>query len=1561
MEYNNTKKDEKDTNINHNITIPIHTTEGGRISDDDDSEELDDRGKSLFNKKGNAPMFLFKVKKLGKKGFTHKSRLLFITKDQISYYQMVDKKESNQKFLNKLNSIYRVIKNNNYDEEVYKEMLDAFMALPQEEKILKGSFKNYDVIKIDEIGSFNKEPIKVINLDVKTEQAKEDPNNYWIMEAGYNFARDTILKAKNIIEKYYEDKSSRISIEKNEGEISTKIMTNNINKRLEENLDFEKGTKVLINNKDTFTDIQRGKKSKNRIVLSEEKDKIHYIGIFFQGFVKEYFEHIYKEKKIEMRHMEYEEQKKELDEKIRIEKEKYIKIENIKNIKKKLYLELAIYFCYNQFVKHCEKVVMKIISDLGTFLTNRDIVKPGKLHPIIFPNPFSLTQENNAVLLYSIWGVNYTLTWNSLKGKFNGILTNSHGKWKGLKKSYKQKNCFQDLLTKLSTVCSNINQFPSIPLNCLIDYKGYRVFCESDIFADEEYLKGLELVQEEKTDFIRKLTKYISENNGYIEKNYQRQNGFCNISNRIIASEKALDFEDSLDNIFEDFQRSFPSGKPGEINKDLKFYKTEEKMINLAKNLISDSNIIEESGETFEVYFAESKRKQIEYEFFYILNFDISIPITKKEICLDNKKGNIFYRQEIFINNINLDKYQKEENEEKYDNSSSGLDVNEPNDQLSEGYDDEEINELNSENKNQLLASEEEGENQEELKISENRFLEIIQKNTIQNTPTIEEELYLRFKINFESLLMALDSLYLIPYNSETLKICFHYYGINLYYLGAIAEKTTVPHIRELCLIDMFARVSKKIIFDLLAQKSFENATDAFYSKVKKIRGNKYLIPFSFKENYGGDYLTMSTLPLEDVKFLFYDGIELKGLYLQNDEYPFKDIDDENPRNSRELNEEMFDGIYGNKKDNVVDFFNLLMGNTVGNNIKLILYDKEINSTKELWDFIINEIRIQYNIKDEDVFIYCNLDSLPNYPLISAIQYHTGIKFKNEQGNLYEKVGNQKYSRTRFEEYFLLPKVSYNNFSYFLCKKKVILPLANNFGMHYPGRRIYYQAKLNYHAEQYLFRKKISQNFFYLYYLKILKGWDTYDTKKLSGGGGSSHNTKKEFIKNMAINDISQDQFRSTFEDNFDAFIILMLSQYQPKYQKGLKKLNQSLNKIDNNNLINACENIISIFWKKNHPFMCLLYSTYAKALYKNTNSRQKEDNIELYFFKATEIARNSLGELNIFYGKLTRDIGLFFEKNLKFKEAHKMFLCSYKVFNKHKNRFRKEYFYSLKHLTKNCVNLGQLKDGLNYGVQLVEEIVKELPTLIDLTNNGEDISKFVKGEEIKEEYIKQKYEYYFWNQLHNMDGFTFNLVKIAKLLGEYDTGVKLGNMLFKIISKFSESPVDYTFKNYKNWLKFSNERISDLNRIKSKQNNNNNEFQSKNEIKVKDYGAIKEKTIDNFIKLYLKCLFKSLKGIENKVLARAYVSFIENCNEPSLDNASKNQIDEMFYKLFFRDNGETFEEHFKNKILYFLLKKYKVENMTSVEIQKSYLTSKKELEIMYYKFPKEECTLFDM
>ena len=41
------------------------------------------------------------------------------------------------------------------------------------------------------------------------------------------------------------------------------------------------------------------------------------------------------------------------------------------------------------------------------------------------------------------------------------------------------------------------------------------------------------------------------------------------------------------------------------------------------------------------------------------------------------------------------------------------------------------------------------------------------------------------------------------------------------------------------------------------------------------------------------------------------------------------------------------------------------------------------------------------------------------------------------------------------------------------------------------------------------------------------------------------------------------------------------------------------------------------------------------------------------------------------------------------------------------------------------------------------------------------------------------------WDQIHNMNGFTFNLMKVAKYLKEYDYCVKIGNIFFTRIYIF--------------------------------------------------------------------------------------------------------------------------------------------------------------------------------
>ena len=56
-----------------------------------------------------------------------------------------------------------------------------------------------------------------------------------------------------------------------------------------------------------------------------------------------------------------------------------------------------------------------------------------------------------------------------------------------------------------------------------------------------------------------------------------------------------------------------------------------------------------------------------------------------------------------------------------------------------------------------------------------------------------------------------LDMLELIPIDSATLTKTFHSHGINMRFLGYVCQKTKLPHIKEICLLEMIGRAAKKI------------------------------------------------------------------------------------------------------------------------------------------------------------------------------------------------------------------------------------------------------------------------------------------------------------------------------------------------------------------------------------------------------------------------------------------------------------------------------------------------------------------------------------------------------------------------------------------------------------------------------------------------------------------------------------------------------------------------------------------------------------------------------
>ena len=1520
--------------------------------------------------------YVFKVVKTGKLGFSHKERILKLSKNGIEYYCMVEKSDDTKKFLDEM---YKIYNPNNSEEKLlanFVELAKLFDKIPEEKKILKNKFEKYTI-------NFNNDDSRsmfIVNNSLNTDN--NNSNNLWVMDAGNEQFKNFINKAD-------------LNILKSKNELK-EIKENTIYNKRQSRIN-----RMELKLNDKKDEIIKDKLSNDKmIIISEFREKIKYIGIIYQGFMQEYLNVLcqFSKKRRESKEklgidkddgiiessqfFPIPRDSKFLNKNARIRKHTEMNIksnvsksehsdkrdkdkdindplkEQISDTLKIAYLELAIYHCYDMFIKYCEKVVEKIVSHLYTFDKADDILKPNKLHPIVFPNPTNFTQISNnnedkidetsePVLLYSIWGVNYTLTWNRLTYKFGDTIGTS-GNWKKIKHNFQQKNYFQDLLMKLATIADSVENFPCIPMSCIIDYNGFRVYCEADIFASEEYLEGMRLqINKKDMEFLNNIISLISVSNNDENKKIENNDIYCKIKSEYIAEEKGFQLNQYIKTIIEDFMKSFNKVSQGSINNDVKKIdpftemQGQRPIINSITRLITeDRTIMGEDKRQFEDFQNDSFEFQKKCTFQYLMYFDVLIPIEIKS----RKSETVYYRQELAINHIDFKEAIKQSHPKFFrNNEDDDLEFNddynmeEQSQESKNGSENSNMTQSNisGQNSRKKLNKKNSEEIKKKYKKPEEVIIDIIKQNTYQNNEKIRIDLKEVFDQKLNNLITALDSLYLVPYNSETLKLCFHHYGINLHYLGKVAEKTTVPHIREICVIEMFARVCKKLIFDILGQSTYDRAMKAFYSNIKELTTKLHCIPVSLNVLYGSNYLKSITQPVERGK-CYYKNMEITGLYMNNEEYPLSEL---NFDKEKKINNETDFSLIKYQKIN--NFLILLFGGFMTKS-DLVINGIEIKKSEDLWNLIKNLIRKQYEIINEDVFMYCDLETMSVYSLAGAIQYHTGLQFQNEIGNLLEKAMSQKTENVVFENLSPIPKKSYYSFTYFLCKENIILPLTNNFAMFFPDRTKYNKAKLNYYTEKFLYKKKVAHNYYYLYYLKILKDWDLESNPKT----GKNQPKTDEFEKSFSnVNDYSSGQLSPIFEENFDSFIALIMSQYQPKTQRKIQRNdNQDIqNKIDIN-LIFTCTKKIANYWKnEKHPFISILKSVYAKALFKNTKNRKDQTKIEKYFNESVIIARDSMGELNLFYGKLTRDVGMFYEKNFKFKEAYEMFCLSYKVFKKHKKLFKREYFYSLKNLTKTCVFLGRFQECLQYGIILVEEITKD---------NNKSSTDPLKVQDYTSLIAEEK-KVTPWEQIHNMNAFTFNLMKVAKFLKEYDLCVKIGNIFFNRITNYK----NFKISQFKNWLETSRLRTEKLMISKNNQNNKG-EIKLNREHRIEETPG-KDKRIDSVIRCYLKCLFRGLRGIQNKTYARAYLAILENCYNQEYSQMNQEKIDELFYEMFFRPGVETFDQYLKNKILHYLLQKYKRENLNKDDIENSYNIARKDLELIYYKFRKKSKKLF--
>ena len=107
---------------------------------------------------------------------------------------------------------------------------------------------------------------------------------------------------------------------------------------------------------------------------------------------------------------------------------------------------------------------------------------------------------------------------------------------------------------------------------------------------------------------------------------------------------------------------------------------------------------------------------------------------------------------------------------------------------------------------------------------------------------------------------------------------------------------------------------------------------------------------------------------------------------------------------------------------------------------------------------------------------------------------------------------------------------------------------------------------------------------------------------------------------------------------------------------------------------------------------------------------------------------------------------------------------------------------------------------------------------------------------DVNNTFIEENKKMEYWEEIiHHMNSFTFNLMKIAEILGEYDIGVTLGNLFFKKI----DNPINFILSPFKDWVDTSQKRVQEMINIKNDQKNKGeNKF---NTLELKNMGELKK------------------------------------------------------------------------------------------------------------------------
>jgi len=113
-----------------------------------------------------------------------------------------------------------------------------------------------------------------------------------------------------------------------------------------------------------------------------------------------------------------------------------------------------------------------------------------------------------------------------------------------------------------------------------------------------------------------------------------------------------------------------------------------------------------------------------------------------------------------------------------------------------------------------------------ETQLSADAFINMNEQETyIDDLEVVEASRYLQ-SFQVPQLVELLDSLTILPVDSRSLTEAFHSNGVNVRYMGKVAELSNLPHIKEICYVEMVARTCKHLLSTQLTQILFDSNSE---------------------------------------------------------------------------------------------------------------------------------------------------------------------------------------------------------------------------------------------------------------------------------------------------------------------------------------------------------------------------------------------------------------------------------------------------------------------------------------------------------------------------------------------------------------------------------------------------------------------------------------------------------------------------------------------------------------------------------------------------------------